>query len=463
MTMPETDATKGARHIGFVSTRLAGTDGVSLETAKWAEVLARMKYTCFYFAGVSDRPPERTRLVPEAFFGHEVIDAISKGAFEDEDPTGEYWTAFEAGSPKLGDIYRISVSRRFRPPAMTDRIHALRDQLKRELRSFVQTFDIDLLIVENALTIPMNIPFGLAITEFIAETGFPAIAHHHDFYWERQRFLVNCVWDYLRMAFPPNLPSIRHVVISSLAAHQLALRTGISPMVIPNVMDFERPPPAPDAYAADVREALGLSDGELLLLQPTRVVQRKGIEHAIELTKRVGLAAKLVISHASGDEGSAYERRVREYAEMLKVPVKFEAEIISEARGTTADGRKVYTLADVYPSADLVTYPSTAEGFGNAFLEAVYYRRPLVVNNYSIFDVDIKPKGFRVVEFDGYVTDDTVEQTRQVLTNPTLALEMTAVNYRLASQHFSYGVLQRRLRTLIAECFGEQDVLERSN
>ena len=27
-----------ANNIGFISTRLAGTDGVSLETAKWADV-----------------------------------------------------------------------------------------------------------------------------------------------------------------------------------------------------------------------------------------------------------------------------------------------------------------------------------------------------------------------------------------------------------------------------------------
>ena len=70
----------------------------------------------------------------------------------------------------------------------------------------------------------------------------------------------------------------------------------------------------------------------------------------------------------------------------------------------TADGRRVYTLADVYPQADLVTYPSSIEGFGNAFLEAVYHRRPLVVNRYSIYEIDIKPHGFRVVEFDNYVS-----------------------------------------------------------
>ena len=38
--------------IGFISTRFSGTDGVSLETAKWARVLEEMGHTCFYFAGM---------------------------------------------------------------------------------------------------------------------------------------------------------------------------------------------------------------------------------------------------------------------------------------------------------------------------------------------------------------------------------------------------------------------------
>jgi mannosylglucosylglycerate synthase len=455
--MTESGFDRRGLRIGFASARFAGTDGVSLETAKWASVLERMGHLCFYFAGESDRPAGRTRIVPEAFFGHEAIDAIRKGAFEDERSADESSWMNTGAESDLHDIYRLSVSRRFRPPAMTDQIHDLRRDLEEEIRAFVLLFDIDLLIIENALSIPMNIPLALALTEFIAETGFPVIAHHHDFYWERQRFLVNCVGDYLQMAFPPDLPSIRHVVINSLAARELALRTGISATVIPNVMDFDRPPSPPDAYAGDVRTALGVAGGGYLLLQPTRVVQRKGIEHAIELTKRVGMRATLVISHASGDEGDAYEKRVRQYAEMLGVPVNFEADIIRDARGLTPDRRKIYTLSDVYPAADLVTYPSTVEGFGNAFLEAIYFRRPLVVNNYSIFDVDIKPKGFRVVEFDGYVTDATVEHVREVLTTPDMACEMVDLNYRLARRYFSYGVLQRRLQTLIAEFFGEND------
>ena len=55
-------------NVGFISFRFEGTDGVSLETAKWAQILEEMGHTCFYFAGVSDRPEDRSMVVPEAHF-----------------------------------------------------------------------------------------------------------------------------------------------------------------------------------------------------------------------------------------------------------------------------------------------------------------------------------------------------------------------------------------------------------
>jgi len=184
------------------------------------------------------------------------------------------------------------------------------------------------------------------------------------------------------------------------------------------------------------------------------VVKRKGIEHAIELVHRLGAKAKLIISHASGDEGHDYERRVREYSKLMKVDTYFVSNIINEQRGLTKNGRKIYTLEDVYPHADLVTYPSTFEGFGNAFLEAIYFCRPIVVNTYSIYSMDIKPKGFSVIEIDGYVSDAAARQTRKVLKDSEYRNKMVKHNYETAKKYYSYSVLRKKLKNLISDCTG---------
>jgi len=442
-----------SHNIGFISTRFAGTDGVSLETEKWATVLERMGHKCFYFAGECDRNPNMSHVVPEAFYRHPEIDQINQQAY-----SGSWVVTNEARAahPEIRALHKDFFSIYIRPPQMTRRVTELKEYLKEELYKFAHRFDLEILIVENAVTIPLNLPLGLAITEFIAETGFPTIAHHHDFHWERQRFQVNCVTDYLSAAFPPTLPSIRHVVINTLQAREIGSRYGVSSRVIPNVMDFDSPPPASDSYTRTVRSDFGINSGEYFFLQPTRVIQRKGIEHAVELVKRLELPAKLIISHAAGDEGNDYEQRVREYAHLLDVTVRFEADQVQEQRGTTKDGQKIYTLGDVYPHADMVTYPSSIEGFGNAFLEAVYYRRLILVNNYSIYEVDIKPKGFHTVWFDGFISNSTLTAVRYALKNPTQMQEWAEVNYQLAKRYFSYTMLEHRLQSLIEDCLGYQ-------
>lgn len=417
-------------NIAFVSTRLCGTDGVSLETAKWVNVLSGLGFECFYFAGESDWPVERSYVVPEAHFNHPEIQSLNADLFDDLRRT----------------------------PETSQRVQQLKDHLKQHLYQFVRQFDIELLIVENALSLPMNVPLGLALTEFIAERYFPTIAHHHDFAWERQRYAINAADDYLRAAFPPTLRSIQHVVINSFAGRQLALRTGATSVLIPNVMDFESPPPEPDGYAQDLRARLGISADQYLLLQPTRIVPRKRIETAVELVRRINLDCVLVISHASGDEGGAYQDYVLENARLLGVQVILCSDIVNHYRGQTAAGQKVYSIGDMYHQADLVTYPSRVEGFGNAFLEAIYYRRPIVLSVYEIFRTDIQPKGFKVIGFEDFITEETVRQVRAVLQDPGLAAEMTQRNYELGRIYYSYHTLEQRLTALVSERLRVRDM-----
>ncbi len=411
-------------NIGFVSTRFAGTDGVSLEAEKWARVFEQEGLPSFYFAGELDRDPARCYLVEEAHFQHPDVKLIQRNCF--------------------------GVNSRSRE--ITRKINQIKSHLKEHIYNFIKKFDIDMIVAENCLTIPMNIPLGIALTEVISETGIKTIAHHHDFFWERQQFLVNAAWEYLNMAFPPHIPSVYHVVINSSGANQLSLRTGISSTIIPNVMDFENPPEPVDDYASDVPQALGLKNFELLVLQPTRVVKRKGIEHAIEFVKRMGARAKLVISHASGDEGHDYEKRVWEYSKMMGVDTLFVSKIINDKRAMTDDGRKIYTLEDIYPHADIVTYPSNFEGFGNAFLEAVYFKKPIMVNNYSIYSTDIRPKGFSVIEIDGYVTKTAVQLAKKFLRDEEFRAQMVAHNFELGKRYFSYKVLRHKLQALLDDC-----------
>jgi glycosyltransferase involved in cell wall biosynthesis len=296
----------------------------------------------------------------------------------------------------------------------------------------------------------MHIPLGLALARVIEETGIPTIGHHHDFFWERQRYRLNCIPGLLRNTFPPDLPSVRHVTINSLARRDLEFFRGLDAAVVPNVLDYDTPPPDIDDYGADFRQAMGFGSHDWIFMQPTRVIARKGIEMSFELLRRLrDPRARLVVSHPAGDEGMAYYSQLLHLAQAMNVEVHYLAGFI-ERRRIVRNGRKAYTLWDVYAQADWVTYPSLYEGFGNALLEAIYFRKPVLVNRYSVYAADIAPLGFDLVEVDGWITDEALAAVRHLLDDPGRRQAVVAKNYELARRHFSYRVLAQALEQLLA-------------
>lgn len=413
-------------HIGFISTRLFGTDGVSLEVDKWVEVLHQMGHQSYCFTGLSDWPVERSYLVNEAYFKNDEIQKINVSLFE----------------------------KHLRTEKIADQIQKLKKHLKAKLYEFIKSFEIDLFIVENVWSLPLNIPLGVALSEFIEETDLPVIAHHHDFWWDRKRYMGSPVSDYLGAAFPSSHANVQHVVINSVDRKQLSFRKGVSAALIPNVMNFKITPLKIDDYADDLRDELGIGQSKKILLQPTRIVPRKRIERAIELVKRIETDAVLVITHESGDEGTEYQKYLKEYADFLDVDIIFAAEKFEQSRRLTTDGKKIYSVADAYVKCDLVTYTSQIEGFGNAFLESVYYKKPIVISAYEIFSLDIQPHGFKVIQLNDFITKDAVKLTNNILRNPSLVKEWVENNFWLGSIFYSYEMLRKRLQILLEESFG---------
>ena len=142
--------------------------------------------------------------------------------------------------PEAKWIHDHSFGSNLTPPDYRDRIQSMADSLKQTIALFVERYDIDVLVPQNALAIPMHIPLGVALTDFIAETGITTLNHCHDFYWERDRFLSNGIPDILDRCFPPptclpcNTWSSTHWHRTRSRAERRAPST-----LLPNIFDFE--------------------------------------------------------------------------------------------------------------------------------------------------------------------------------------------------------------------------------
>jgi glycosyltransferase involved in cell wall biosynthesis len=411
--------------IGVVATRLAGVDGVTFEAAKWESVLEQMGHQVHLCAGELDALRPISRLVPAMHFTYPQAARVTAAAF---DPDSH-------------------------PVAVRGEIERLAALLTPVLRDWVAAHHIELLIVENAWAIPMQLPLGVALRRLVEETGLPAIGHHHDYWWERERFAECVVPEVLDEAFPPDLPQIRHVSINSLAAEQLRRRRGIDSTVIPNVFDYDNPKPRRSASVRRrLRHELGMNERGLLVVQPTRVVPRKGIELAIDLVGRLADPdAVLLITSPAGDEGLDYLVGLERQAERAGVRMRYAADrfVPDDLEGQPI--RPAHSLHDAYLAADLITYPSLYEGYGNALLEALFYGVPVLVNRYPVYVADIAPLGLKLLEIDGEITDATVVEVKSLLANPGRMRAIARHNFEIARKHLSYRVLRRRLGRLVRE------------
>jgi glycosyltransferase involved in cell wall biosynthesis len=269
---------------------------------------------------------------------------------------------------------------------------------------------VDLVVVENLLTIPLNLPASRVVADVLR--GRPALLHHHDPPWHRARFA-----DVTEL--PADDPAWRHVAISRLAANELAER-GIRTDVVYNAIEIG-PPARPDQVAA-LRARLGADPLRPLLLHPVRAIERKDVPRALRLAAAVDGTYWLP---GPAEEG---------YGPTLDALLARASEEVAVVRVPFADDER----AAAYALADAVLYPSTWEGFGIPPLEAAVHRRPVVVGDYAVA-AELRELGFR------WLPADDPEPLRRALAAPEALAGDLALNDELVRRHFSMDGLQAAL------------------
>ena len=341
----------------FLSFRFGPTDGVSVVAQNWAEVLAGLGFEVSWVAGSFEpgwKSPGETTIVEGLGIGDEQ-------------------------APNMSELH-----------------NALNGQ--------------DLVIVENLLSIPLNLAASHAVAEVLR--GRPTIIHHHDPPWQREQY--SHIED-----LPVDDLAWKHVTINELTRREMSAR-GIKAVTIYNGFNVD----VELGNRELTRKRLCIPEETLLVAHPVRAIERKGIDKAIEVTEKLGGTYWI-----SGPAEDNYGPQLVTELSSAKCPV---IHLSLENR------------ADIYAAADLIAFPSTWEGFGNPPIEAAIYHRPVFVGNYPVAD-ELRGLGFH-----WFAVEDT-DAMRERLNDAEGLNTLLKHNFNVASRELSSKKMAQRLSNLIIE------------
>ena len=249
--------------ISFFQNRLGRTDGVSLEVDKWRHILRdRMGHGVWYCSGNDDVPTNYN--IPELYAQHPRTWKILRNGTVAFDPT-----VYGSEAELELEIYN----------------HA--DVLEAKLMQFISEKRVDVLVPNNLCSGGYQPAAAIAFHRVMRKTGLPSIIHSHDFYFEDSgevNATCHTVASIYERYFPVKLPNVQHVVINRISQGEIKRRKNIDATVVPNVFDFGQEPWVNDGYNADFRSAFGIGKNDLVFLQATRILDRKGVELGREVS-----------------------------------------------------------------------------------------------------------------------------------------------------------------------------------
>ena len=448
-------------NILLVHFRVGMLDGVSLEMDKWKRVL-------------------------EENFNHSVVyltgDLGKSDGYRIPELSIEYVEAREINSLSFGNTLKKT-----NELALEQKIRFIVEIIKSKLYSLLNFFTVDMMIVNNIFSLPLNIPAAIALAEVIKEKKLKTINHNHDFFWERDEYVPSCnfIQNLLEQYYPPVGSNFHQVVINSRTRDLLKEKNNVDSFYIPNVFDFQNSEWIQDDYNSDIRNDLQIYQNDIVFLQGTRIIKRKGIELIIDLISEMNKSEnlkklmanplyddrifseknKIVLVMPNLIEDTNYKMKIEKKCIEQKIEYRFCNEIFEHQRGRTDDNRKIYSLWDAYVIADIITYPSLLEGWGNQFLEAAKAKKPIVVFEYSVYQRDIGPSGFEVISLGSTYTKNeyglamvssniikkATDQIIEILQDKNKFSHMANVNHQVGLKKFSLKALGDYLELLMNE------------
>lgn len=427
----------------FIHTQVGERDGVSLEIEKRVEIFRQLNWEVFFIAGIDGLQRRNSYLIKD-FENSPKIRKIRQNLFFEKDFPRE----------KIIKLFKDTEK-----------------NITRQLQKAFSKIRPHLVFVHNLFSLPINLPASVALIQALDQWRLPTATIHHDFWFERKMFLrpkLVLIKNLLDLLPPVRDYIIAHRVLNSLTQKELYRRRKIEAQVFGDSFDFHQTSFSIDCFNQDLRQYFNVRPEDLIILQATRIIPRKGVENTVlfasALQKKMKDTGRIIIlcPNAVEKDNLDYFQKLKFYAKSMRVNIIWAADNFSLTR-KEEHGRKIYGFWDSYLHADIVAYPTIWEGFGNQFLEAVFFKKLIILFEYPVFIHDLKKEGYSYISLGNklirkngfnFVEDGTlkkaIEKTMILLKDRKRIKKMVDKNFQIAKRYHDVSLLKKDIKKIIA-------------
>lgn len=398
-------------NIGIILPEIGGFSSVSLEFNKWHRVMSELGHDIFIITG-------KSRL----FFNNVTV-------MSDIFPENDFNLNFSSRLFELTD-HDTSDINDFEQLAY--RIEAI-------INNWVETNQIDLLIVENYFSIPVNLPVTFALYMLFQKLSIKKIVKHHDaFYRNNIEKLSSSTFikKVMLSCFPIEGENIFHISSNRLIKSYLKEKCHVDSIIIPYVINFTDSLILSNSYSSNLNENFEIQLSDKILMNFSDLLPSTSFDQILHLLENIQDDSFKIISVV---------REHRDYLDYYDYLTQKIEHLNLSSRMILIKEESLLTKE--YVSIDyLFTYAKGilcldhGVGFGQPLHMGIRHKCPLLFCTQSQLDwLELSDLGCKLVNISEKLSaQDIVLINRHI----NMDLDWGEVNYGLMKQYYSMSFLQ---------------------
>ena len=398
-------------NIGIILPEIGGFSSVSLEFNKWHRVMPDLGHKIFIITGKS-----------RSFFNNVTV-------MSDIFPENDFNMNFSSKLLELTDEDTADIND----------FEQLAYRIEAIIHNWVDTNQLDLLIVENYFSIPINLPVSYALYILFQKVSIKKIVKHHDaFYRNNVEKLSPSIFikKVMLSCFPIDGENILHISSNRLIKSYLKEKCHVDSIIIPYVINFKESLTLSNSPLSNLNDTFEIQLSDKILMNFSDLLPSTGFDQILQLLENIQDDSFKIISVVREHRDYLdYYDYLTQKIEHLNLSSRII--LIKEESLLTKDFVNIDYL---FTFAKGILCLDHGVGFGQPLHMGIRHKCPLLFCTQSQLDwLELSDLGCKLVNIsDKLNAQDIVLINRHI----NMDVDWGEVNYGLMKQYYSMSFLQ---------------------